>query len=70
MEPDRFKAVWGAAAIAVKIDRTPRQTFYMPERGLIPARRIGAIWQSTEGELHDFKLGIIRPPKRAGWRER
>jgi hypothetical protein len=51
------KPVWGAKSISKYIDVPPRKGFYLLEKGLVPARKKGKIWQSTEGELDDFLLG-------------
>jgi hypothetical protein len=34
-----------------------RKAFHLLEKGLIPARKVGGTWQSTEEELNDFLLG-------------
>ncbi len=55
--------VWGAAEIGREINRSQRQTFYLLERGLIPARKVGDIWQSTRAELRAAMRGEASPAK-------
>ena len=43
--------VWGAANIGRVINANPRRTFYLLEKGLIPARKIGDTWVTTRAEL-------------------
>jgi hypothetical protein len=57
MTQQRLKPVWGAEKIGEILDTSPRQTFYLLEKGLVPARKIGNRWQSTEKELEDFLRG-------------
>jgi hypothetical protein len=45
------KPVWGAENIGKVIRRTPRQTQYLLESGLLPARKIGRLWVSDEDSL-------------------
>lgn len=58
ISPDEPKIdlVWGCAAIAKVIQRTPRQTFHMLESGLLPARKIGNRWVAERGKLHALFL--------------
>jgi len=49
--------VWGAANIGRVINRPPRQTFYLLEKGLLPARKIGDAWVSTRTELRAAMRG-------------
>jgi len=55
----RLKPVWGAKNIGKFIGKPERQTFHMLEKGLLPARKIGGIWTSTEDELEDLLLGRL-----------
>jgi hypothetical protein len=48
---EAIDALWGARAIAAFIDRPLRQTFYMLETGVLPARKKGAMWVSTRSAL-------------------
>jgi hypothetical protein len=53
--------LWGAEAIADAIGQSTRQTFYMLERGMIPAKKIGKKWcASRRALLH--ALGANEPP--------
>lgn len=64
MQPDtadKLDLVWGAAAIAALIGKTPRATFHILEQGQIPCRKVGAQWvasrkalvQHFEGNQHE-----------------
>jgi len=44
--------VWGCRAIARRIGKSERKTYYLLENGLIPARKIGREWFTTETALH------------------
>lgn len=50
MEPQE-KPLWGAKAIGDELGLPERKTFYLLEKGLLPARKIGRIWVSTRKEL-------------------
>jgi hypothetical protein len=43
--------IWGAKAIAPVVGRTERQTFYLLEKGLIPAKKIGNTWVASRRQL-------------------
>ena len=43
--------LWGAKAIGAEIKRTPRQAFYLLEAGLLPAKKVGALWTAERGAL-------------------
>ena len=43
--------VWGAPAIGRVIRKNPRQTYYLLENGLIPARQIGSQWVASRSRL-------------------
>jgi hypothetical protein len=60
-ERRRPKAVWGAKGIGGHLNLKERRAFDLLERGVIPARKIGPIWQSTDIELDDFMLGGRQP---------
>lgn len=64
MNDDRFEAVWGADGIGKEIKRSTRQTFYLLESGVLPARKVRGQWQTTKGELRDFLLGVAKHPAR------
>jgi hypothetical protein len=53
--------VWGAAAIAEVLGMSVRRAFDFLEKGRIPARRQGRLWQSTQEELHAYLLGLNCP---------
>jgi hypothetical protein len=57
MNDKRLKPVWGAEKISEILGVSLRKGFYPLEKRLIPARKVGGSWQSTEGELEDFLLG-------------
>ncbi|MFC5384389.1 DNA-binding protein [Aquamicrobium segne] len=46
--------VWGAAAIAKVINRTPRQTYGLLETGALPAKKIGGQWAASKQKLLSF----------------
>jgi hypothetical protein len=48
--------VWEVEAIARLIGRTPRQTFHMLSKGLLPAKKIGGRWVAERGRLLQFFL--------------
>lgn len=50
LQPEE-KPIWGVKAIADVIGRSERQTFYMLEKGLLPAEKIGKSWVSTLRKL-------------------
>jgi hypothetical protein len=50
-DPALDTPVWGADAIGKVISRSKRQTFYLLERRLIDADRIGSRWRSTRRRL-------------------
>jgi hypothetical protein len=49
--------VWGCAAIGRVINRTGRQTYHMLERGLLPAKKIGARWVASRRKLLEAVVG-------------
>jgi hypothetical protein len=57
MDAKRLKPVWGAEKISEILGVPLRKGFYLLEKRLVPARKVGGVWQSTEGELEDFLLG-------------
>jgi hypothetical protein len=57
MNDKQLKPVWGAERISEFLGVPLRKGFYLLEKHLIPARKVGGSWQSTEGELEDFLLG-------------
>jgi hypothetical protein len=49
--------VWGAKAIGAIIGKNPRQTFWLLQNGMLPARKVGSLWVSERQTL----LNSIRP---------
>lgn len=49
--------IWGAAAIAKEIGRTPRVVFSMMEKGELPARKVGSRWVIERSKLVAFFKG-------------
>ena len=45
---DEDAPVWGAANIGKLIGRNERQTFYLLEKGLVPARKVNTLWVTTK----------------------
>jgi len=43
--------VWGVREIAPLIRRSPRQTYELLEKGLVPARKAGKIWVTSRRQL-------------------
>ena len=64
MNDKRLKPVWGAEQIGEILGISLRKAFYLLEKGLVPARKVGGSWQSTEGELEDFLLGRVSVSER------
>jgi hypothetical protein len=46
-----IRIVWGAAAIGRVVNLSPRQAFYLLEKGLLPAQKVGARWCADERAL-------------------
>lgn len=51
IDPKLDGFVWGVPQIAVIINRTPRETYYLVEQGLIDCDKIGERWRSTPRRL-------------------
>jgi hypothetical protein len=45
--------VWGAANIAKEIGKDERATYYLLEKGLIPAEKAGAQWVAEREKLRN-----------------
>jgi hypothetical protein len=43
--------LWGAAAIGKAIGRSERSAYHLLERGLLPARKVGASWVVSRRKL-------------------
>lgn len=48
---DQSDVLWGATAIAKELNVSRRRAFYLLEKRLLPARKIGDSWVSTRSEL-------------------
>jgi hypothetical protein len=48
---DLDRPLWGAEAIAREINRAPRATYHLLEKGHLDADRIGGRWVSTPRRL-------------------
>jgi hypothetical protein len=51
--------IWGAAPIATHIGRSLRQTYYLLERGQIPAKKIGGTWLASKRKLASLLMGEV-----------
>ncbi|QKC86451.1 DNA-binding protein [Mesorhizobium sp. NZP2077] len=56
-EAQSIDLVWGAENIGKEINQKPRQTFYMLEAGLLPAKKVGTKWVAERGKLRAFFIG-------------
>jgi hypothetical protein len=54
--------LWGAAAIGAYIGKSDRGAFHLLETGKLPARKVGAQWVSSKGELA-AALGLVTGEK-------
>jgi hypothetical protein len=54
------KVLWGAEAIGAAINRSPKQTYYLLNKGLIrSAQRIGTQWVADEDDLQrEFSIAM------------
>jgi hypothetical protein len=57
----RGHAGLGAAAIAAILGMPVRRAFDFLEKGRIPARQQGRMWQTTREELYDYLRGLNCP---------
>ncbi|MDE3796623.1 DNA-binding protein [Sinorhizobium medicae] len=48
--------IWGGEEIAKVIGRTPRITFHLLEKGLLPAKKVGNRWVAERSKLIAFFL--------------
>ena len=57
--------LWGAKVIGAAIDRTPKQTYYLLNKGLIrSARRVGDQWVVDKDDLqHEFSAAGAAPDR-------
>jgi hypothetical protein len=49
--------LWGAVAIANFVGRNPRQTYWMLEKGTLPAKKIGKLWVGRRSTLRALFMG-------------
>lgn len=63
MNDKQLRPVWGAENIAKILAVPLRKSYYLLENELVPARKVGKNWVSTEGELEDFLLGRMTIPQ-------
>jgi hypothetical protein len=49
--------VWGASEIGKVIGRSPRATFHLLEKQLLPARKVGRAWVGSRKRLLRAVLG-------------
>jgi hypothetical protein len=61
MSDKQLRPVWGARNISKVLGIPLRKGFYLLEKNLVPARKVGKNWVSTEEELEDFLLGRVTP---------
>jgi hypothetical protein len=48
---DGLDLIWGAEAIAGEIGRPLRTVYYLLEKGLLPAQKVGAVWITSRSAL-------------------
>ncbi|HKN27975.1 MAG TPA: hypothetical protein VJY34_08850 [Roseiarcus sp.] len=48
---DDHTPIWGAQRIGETVGKTEREAYYLLERGLLPATKVGRQWVSTRGKL-------------------
>jgi len=53
----RNDLLWGADAIAQYIGRNKRQTYYLLEKGQVPARKVGDLWLGSKTTLDTHLTG-------------
>jgi hypothetical protein len=51
---DELDIIWGVEAIAKAISRSQRQTFWILEKKLIPARKVGRLWAVSRRGLRAY----------------
>jgi len=49
--PELPDIAWGAVEIGEVINRDPRATFHLLERGFLPARKVGKLWAASRRRL-------------------
>ncbi|TIT36192.1 MAG: DNA-binding protein [Mesorhizobium sp.] len=52
--------VWGAAAIARELGlKNERQAFYILEKGLLPAKKVGAQWVTSRHAIRTYFADLV-----------
>jgi hypothetical protein len=51
--------IWGAPAIAREINRDKRSTYYLLEKGYLPARKNGRLWSASRRKLRAHLSGAV-----------
>ena len=54
---DHDRPIWGAKAIAVEANRDERSVYYMLDKGLLDATKVGTLWTSTRRRIRR-SLGV------------
>lgn len=57
MEAQMSDYVWGAKAIGAEIGKNERETWYLLERGQLPATKIGGRYVAHRAKLHAAMRG-------------
>lgn len=58
-DSERLDLVWGAAAIASRLNLSKRQTFHLLETGKLPAKKIGKHWVSSRHALKNHFADLL-----------
>jgi hypothetical protein len=48
---DSLGLIWGAENIGAYVNTKPREAFYMLQKGLLPAWKVGRLWVSSKAAL-------------------
>jgi hypothetical protein len=59
----KLDLLWGAMEIGAVIRCPPRKTYYLLEKGLIPARKVGDSWVSSRTALQDAFRDLRKAPE-------
>jgi hypothetical protein len=54
-------AAWGAKEIGDEIDQNERQTFYLLEKGVLPAHKVGRKWVASRRLLREWVATGTKP---------
>lgn len=57
-DPQPLDLIWGAKSIAQEIGKTERATYFILEKGQIPARKVGGQWVASRCQLREFFEGV------------